>query len=149
MALSKKQLIEKGKLLYSEMHCSVSQYGFLREHLEDSLLMLVALAYHTGEDVEKERCKTVILRETQVPKGARNTTRDETVIFGERLVDLITCKKQSREDETEKCWLGYDGEGYLQCTYNHTDGALCLGLKCPYCHNLDCNCYQDQVETTK
>ena len=46
------------------------------------------------------------------------------------------------QDETEKCWLEYV-EGYLTCTYNHTAGALCLVNKCPYCHNLECICYQE------
>jgi hypothetical protein len=44
-------------------------------------------------------------------------------------------------DETEKCWLEFV-EGYLTCTHNHTLGALCLGLKCPYCHELKCKCYE-------
>lgn len=29
-------------------------------------------------------------------------------------------------DETEKCWLDYDEDGYLTCTYNHKAGAECL-----------------------
>lgn len=44
-------------------------------------------------------------------------------------------------DETEKCWLEFV-EGHLECTFNHTLGALCLGCKCPYCHELKCKCYE-------
>lgn len=29
-------------------------------------------------------------------------------------------------DETEKCWLDYDEDGHLTCTYNHKAGAECL-----------------------
>lgn len=29
-------------------------------------------------------------------------------------------------DETEKCWLDYDEDGCLTCTYNHKAGAECL-----------------------
>lgn len=36
----------------------------------------------------------IILQRTEIPKGARNPTRDTTVILGEELVDLITNKEQ-------------------------------------------------------
>ena len=29
-------------------------------------------------------------------------------------------------DETDKCYLEYDEDGYLTCSYNHTIGAKCL-----------------------
>lgn len=51
----------------------------------------------------------------------------------------------SRKDETEKCWLEFV-EGYLTCTFNHTAGALCLGNKCPYCHELECHCYEEDFD---
>ncbi len=32
----------------------------------------------------------------------------------------------SKPDETDKCYLMYDEDGYLVCSYNHTLGAECL-----------------------
>ncbi len=51
-----------------------------------------------------------------------------------------------RKDETEKCYLVWGEEGSLECTYNHTLGALCLACKCPYCHELECICYNDDEQ---
>lgn len=39
---------------------------------------------------ERERIKNIILRRTEIPKGARNPTRDAVVILGEELVELIS-----------------------------------------------------------
>ena len=51
-------------------------------------------------------------------------------------------------EETEKCWLEFSEEGALVCTHNHTLGALCLGDKCRYCHELKCVCYTDTPTKT-
>jgi len=47
-------------------------------------------------------------------------------------------------EETEKCYLEFE-DGHLTCTHNHTLGALCLANKCPYCHELECKCYEDKL----
>lgn len=38
---------------------------------------------------ERERNCNIILRRTEIPKGARKPTRDGTVLLGEELVELI------------------------------------------------------------
>lgn len=52
-------------------------------------------------------------------------------------------------DETEQCYLIWGEEGFLDCTYKHTDGALCLANKCQYCRELQCVCYIQQAQGTK
>lgn len=34
--------------------------------------------------------------------------------------------KEEKIDETEKCYLEYDEDGYLTCSYCHKAGAICL-----------------------
>lgn len=46
---------------------------------------------------ERERIKNIILRRTEIPKGARNPTRDAVVLLGEELVELVTHDVTSRD----------------------------------------------------
>lgn len=50
-------------------------------------------------------------------------------------------------DETEKCYLEYDDDGYLTCTYDHTAGADCLMNRCQYCKKFDCSCYNESINS--
>lgn len=57
--------------------------------------------------------KNIILNATQIPKGAKDPTRDATVILGEKLVLLVDdyAKKLTNEHPTEDGWCcacGYD-----------------------------------------
>jgi hypothetical protein len=55
-----------------------------------ALLPIIEKALTEVEKEENERCKDIILKHTGIPKGAKNPTRDATVILGEELVELIT-----------------------------------------------------------
>lgn len=50
--------------------------------------------------------------------------------------------KEQTIDGTEKCYLEYDEDGYLVCSYNHKIGETCLGSICPYCNKIECECYK-------
>lgn len=40
-------------------------------------------------DKERKRCSDIIKRRTEIPKGAKNLTRDGTVLLGEELIERI------------------------------------------------------------
>ena len=63
---------------------NMKQYGSAGSGREEIEVMIKKPHKETAEQI-----KHIILRATEIPKGARNPTRDATVILGEKLCDLI------------------------------------------------------------
>lgn len=78
----KKEIIEKWNKFCSE---KIQGTPYILPEISDFWLSVL----HTLRTQDLERYKQIILRRTEIPKGARNPTRDATVLLGEELVSLL------------------------------------------------------------
>lgn len=60
-----------------------------KAHTKTNVYNLFEELFSQALQKRETEIKNIILRRTEIPKGARNPTRDATVILGEQLVQLI------------------------------------------------------------
>lgn len=78
------------RIALARKEAEILGYVKYKEHFNKKVSKEIEnLAFKAGQQAMVEEIKALIINETAIPKGARNPTRDSTVILGEKLVNKI------------------------------------------------------------
>ena len=70
-------------------HWNISNNLNFTQALTDFIESKKAEWQREAKEEERKRCRDIILRRTEIPKDARNPTRDSVVVLGEELCNII------------------------------------------------------------